>query len=79
MDLHLDILLIRPVKRDLFVDWIKCMLGLAKMSVRRKRAREKKRKPKVDATVSTNYPSSARWLGTEPSYWSPGPFSGPSY
>ena len=33
------------------MDWIKCILSLATMSVRRKSARKKKRKPEVDATV----------------------------
>jgi hypothetical protein len=38
-------------QQQLELGWIKCMLGLAAMSVRKKSARKKKRKPKVDATV----------------------------
>ncbi len=48
--------------------WIKCMLGLAVMSVRRKRARKKKRKPGVDATVLYDgvKPSSVYVAGNSP-------------
>jgi len=54
-----------PVVRSIVeVGWVlldimgrlKCIPSLAVMSVRRKRARKKKRKPKVDATVALNVP-----------------------
>lgn len=54
--------LLRPIKRDLFEGWIKCILGLAIVSVRRKRARKKKRKPEVDATVPEVMDGHCVWM-----------------